>query len=65
MAYDMGALWVFTKKSNLHFVASELYRILKPGGVYGCFEYLLTPHLEPQNPEHKGQHSPSDIAVDL
>ena len=56
MTFDMGALWVFTKLANLDAVSSDLFRVLKPGGVYGCFEYLLTPQLEKTEPEHMELH---------
>ena len=34
-------------------VFSEVLRILKPGGVFGCYEYCLTPEFDADNAEHK------------
>ena len=32
---------------------SEVFRILKPGGVFGCYEYCLTPEFDADNAEHQ------------
>ena len=32
---------------------SEVLRILKPGGVFGCYEYCLTPEFDAANAEHQ------------
>ena len=34
-------------------VFSEVLRILKPGGVFGCYEYCLTPEFDAANVEHQ------------
>ncbi|KAG0086019.1 Delta(24)-sterol C-methyltransferase [Podila epicladia] len=38
--------------SSLEGVYGEAYRILKPGGVFGCYEWLMTDKYDPTNPEH-------------
>jgi len=35
-------------------VYSEIYRTLKPGGVFGVFEWVLTENFDPNNAEHVG-----------
>ena len=55
-AYSFQALWPFIKKEQLDGVAAEIFRVLKPGAVYGCGEYLLTPHFDQNNPEHMRLH---------
>ncbi|KAG0205969.1 hypothetical protein BGX28_002519 [Mortierella sp. GBA30] len=37
---------------TLEDVYGEAYRVLKPGGVFGCYEYLMTDKYDPSNPEH-------------
>ena len=32
---------------------SEVLRVLKPGGVFGCYEYCLTPEFDADNAEHQ------------
>ena len=32
---------------------SEVFRVLKPGGVFGCYEYCLTPEFDADNAEHQ------------
>ncbi len=31
---------------------SEVYRVLKPGAVFACYEWCLTDRYDPKNPEH-------------
>ncbi|KAF9914993.1 Delta(24)-sterol C-methyltransferase [Lobosporangium transversale] len=38
--------------SPLEGVYGEAYRVLKPGGVFGCYEWLLTENYDPTNPDH-------------
>ncbi|KAF9181533.1 Delta(24)-sterol C-methyltransferase [Haplosporangium sp. Z 11] len=38
--------------STLEGVYGEAYRILKPGGVFGCYEWVMTDKYDPTNPEH-------------
>ncbi|KAI9234303.1 MAG: sterol 24-C-methyltransferase [Podila humilis] len=38
--------------STLEGVYGEAYRVLKPGGVFGCYEWLMTDKYDPTNPEH-------------
>ncbi|KAF9574574.1 hypothetical protein EC968_006187 [Mortierella alpina] len=37
---------------TLEGVYGEIYRVLKPGGVFGCFEWVMTDKFDPQNPAH-------------
>ncbi|KAF9961315.1 hypothetical protein BGZ70_008322 [Mortierella alpina] len=37
---------------SLEDVYSQVYRVLKPGGVFGCHEFALTDTFRPTNPEH-------------
>ncbi|GJJ68042.1 sterol 24-C-methyltransferase [Entomortierella parvispora] len=39
--------------SSLKGVYAEAYRVLKPGGVFACYEWVLTDKYEPANPEHQ------------
>ena len=55
-AYSFQAIWPFFKISELDFTAKEIARVLKPGGVYTCGEYLLTPHFDWENDEHRDLH---------
>jgi sterol 24-C-methyltransferase len=38
--------------STLEGVYGEAYRVLKPGGVFGCYEWVMTDKYDPTNPEH-------------
>ena len=38
--------------SSLLRVYSETARVLKPGGVFGVYEWVMTPKYEPDNPRH-------------
>lgn len=38
--------------STLEGVYGEAYRILKPGGVFGCYEWVMTDKYDATNPEH-------------
>ena len=31
---------------------SEIYRVLKPGSIFACYEWCLTEKYDPENPEH-------------
>jgi len=42
-SYSFQALWPFIKPSQVDGVSQEIFRVLKPGAVYGCGEYLLAP----------------------
>ncbi|KAF9161450.1 Delta(24)-sterol C-methyltransferase [Actinomortierella ambigua] len=39
--------------SSLKGVYAEAYRILKPGGVFACYEWVLTDKYDPTNAEHQ------------
>ncbi|KAF9416672.1 Delta(24)-sterol C-methyltransferase, partial [Podila epigama] len=39
--------------SSLKGVYAEAFRILKPGGVFACYEWVLTDKYDPSNPEHQ------------
>ena len=39
-AYSFQALWPFIKKDQLDGVSAEIFRVLKPGAIYGCGEYF-------------------------
>lgn len=32
---------------------SEIYRVLKPGAVFACYEWCMTDEYDPKNPEHQ------------
>jgi len=55
-SYSFQALWPFIKKDQLDSVAAEVFRVLKPGAVYGCSEYLLAPDFDKTNPRHMRLH---------
>lgn len=38
--------------SSLEGVYGEAFRILKPGGVFGCYEWLMTDKYDPTNAQH-------------
>jgi len=38
---------------SLEGVYSEIYRVLKPGGTYATYEWLLNDSYDPNNPQHK------------
>ncbi|KAF9308320.1 Delta(24)-sterol C-methyltransferase, partial [Linnemannia elongata] len=38
--------------STLEGVYGEAYRILKPGGVFGCYEWVMTDKYDSTNPDH-------------
>lgn len=54
--YSIQAIWPFFKKEELDGVARELFRVLKPGGVFTCSEYLLSPYFDPNNRRHAELH---------
>ena len=77
-SYSYQALWPFLKKKELQHAASELFRVLKPGGIYSCSEYVITQDFDFKNPEHRNLHKlflptlaatksnyPSDIVDEL
>ncbi|KAG0036134.1 hypothetical protein BGZ82_004651 [Podila clonocystis] len=39
--------------SSLKVVYAEAFRVLKPGGVFACYEWVLTDKYDPINPEHQ------------
>ena len=55
-SYSFQALWPFIKQNQLDGVAKEIYRVMKPGAIYGCGEYLLTPHFDSNNKHHMHLH---------
>ncbi|KAI8361522.1 S-adenosyl-L-methionine-dependent methyltransferase [Mortierella sp. GBAus27b] len=38
--------------SSLEGVYGEAFRVLKPGGVFGCYEWVMTDKYDPTNPTH-------------
>lgn len=38
---------------SLEGVYSEIYRVLKPGGVFGVYEWVMTDHYDNDNPVHR------------
>jgi sterol 24-C-methyltransferase len=38
---------------SLEGIYSEIFRVLKPGGVFGVYEWLMTDAYDNNNPEHK------------
>ncbi|KAL8694203.1 MAG: hypothetical protein Q9218_001090 [Villophora microphyllina] len=38
---------------SLEGVYSEIFRVLKPGGVFGVYEWLMTDHYDNENPHHR------------
>ncbi|KAG0299397.1 Delta(24)-sterol C-methyltransferase [Dissophora globulifera] len=38
---------------SLKGVYAEVFRVLKPGGVFACYEWVLTDKYDPSNPEHQ------------
>eukprot|EP00656_Telonema_subtile_P048097 TRINITY_DN5649_c0_g1_i1.p1 TRINITY_DN5649_c0_g1~~TRINITY_DN5649_c0_g1_i1.p1 ORF type:complete len:330 (+),score=110.55 TRINITY_DN5649_c0_g1_i1:199-1188(+) len=55
-SYSFQALWPFIKRTQLDSVSRELFRVLKPGAIYGCGEYLLTPDFDKNNERHMQLH---------
>lgn len=55
-SFSYQALWPFLKKNELKHAASELYRVLKPGGIYSCSEYVITQDFDFKNNEHRNLH---------
>ncbi|KAG0245040.1 Delta(24)-sterol C-methyltransferase [Actinomortierella wolfii] len=39
--------------SSLKTVYAEAYRVLKPGGIFACYEWVLTDKYDPNNAEHQ------------
>ena len=56
-SFSFQALWPFIKINQLDSVAREVFRVLKPGGIYGCEEYLLTPEFDKNNEYHMHLHN--------
>ncbi|MEZ4287229.1 MAG: class I SAM-dependent methyltransferase [Polyangiales bacterium] len=54
--FSFQAVWPFFKRSELDAHAKEMFRVLKSGARYACSEYLLTPHFDWENEEHKRLH---------
>jgi sterol 24-C-methyltransferase len=54
--FSFQAVWPFFKKEELDRHAQEMFRVLKPAGRYACSEYLLTPHFDWDNAEHRTLH---------
>ena len=38
---------------SLEGVYSEIFRVLKPGGIFGVYEWLMTSKYNPSNPRHR------------
>jgi sterol 24-C-methyltransferase len=38
---------------NLEGVYSEIFRVLKPGGIFGVYEWLMTDEYDANNPKHR------------
>ena len=55
-SYSYQALWPFLNKNELKHSSSELYRVLKPGGIYSCSEYVITGDFDFNNIEHQNLH---------
>jgi len=55
-SYSFQALWPFIKLDQLDGVSREIFRVMKPGAVYGCGEYLLTPDFHTNNAHHMALH---------
>jgi sterol 24-C-methyltransferase len=55
-SYSFQALWPFIKLDQLDAVSAEIFRVLKPGAIYGCGEYLLTPDFDTSNKHHMDLH---------
>jgi len=56
-SYDMQAIWGFTKRRDLDFASSEIYRTLKPGARFFSNTYALTSAFDAENPHHAHLHS--------
>ena len=56
-SYSFQAVWPFFKKKELDSVSKEIFRVLVPGGIYSCSEYLLTPYFDKINKNHMKLHS--------
>jgi len=55
-SYSFQALWPFIKVEQLDSVSAEIFRVLKPGAIYGCGEYLLTPDFDKTDEHHMHLH---------
>ncbi|KAL9539225.1 hypothetical protein MBANPS3_010392 [Mucor bainieri] len=57
--YDQGTFdRVYAIEATCHApsfegVYAEIYRVLKPGGKFGCYEWCMTDKYDVQNPKHK------------
>lgn len=38
---------------SLEGVYKQIFRVLKPGGVFGVYEWLMTDNYDSENPEHR------------
>ncbi len=54
--FSFQAVWPFFKREELDAHAAEMFRVLKPGARYACSEYLLTPHFDWDDEEHRSLH---------
>lgn len=50
--FSFQAVWPFMKKEELDALATEMYRVLKPGARYACSEYLLTADFDWNDQDH-------------
>jgi sterol 24-C-methyltransferase len=44
---------VFSLCKDLNRMCQELFRLLKPGGKFGCLDWILLPDYDPNNPKHR------------
>ncbi len=44
---------VFSLSKDLEKLLQEIYRILKPGGKFGCLDWISLPQYDPSNEEHQ------------
>ena len=55
-AYSFQALWPFFTVDELDAVASEIFRVVRPGGKFSCGEYLLSPAFDKTDAYHMHLH---------
>ena len=51
-SYSFQAVWPFFKVEELDGVCQEMYRVMKPGAIYSCSEYLHAPAFDWNIKEH-------------
>jgi sterol 24-C-methyltransferase len=55
-AYAVQSVWKFFETRDLISVSREIYRVLKPGAIFACSEFMFTPEFNWDNPEHAELH---------